>query len=520
MATNGHRGRFSDRLKLIRLRKAKKWRNIYKKDGNKAYFNILKIIATVPMMVYDNIFMEDNSQNTLGMKLNNDKQSIDVMEKKYVKKHVVLNYKTVKSIDSKSKVIGNDLVRSKSHEKLNNRNIIENIDVSLMKKNANNFINGKYSSIRKCNVCEKESIEEVKKIEKRVIDRIKKNLIKSINELEILRGDLYILSEINDNKEELVKCEKNLQDIKKLLHKIDALKNKYDYLRDNYDFEYIMELDDRPLIDDILLLKDMISSDEIKVMVEDYKLLDVYKYLYLKIDTLQDNMSEYYDYKNTRVMELKDRDIDFNEFKNKVYNMDKEKQRYDLFITEQERMLNGLNDNINKINTRYVVDYHLKGFGNLLSKSFRYFGLLTLSPLRGMVPSLAVETIATKNMVNNLYHNLVWEERKYKVYEAVNYEEEINNIVNDIDGIGRVIDNTLEDIVNLKMQYNQQFKQYQGNFSEYRDVIGKLNNIENKIMGNKIKVEIIKKQMLEQQKANDKKMKIVKKLNDEEQRKL
>lgn len=491
--------------------------DIYEDNMEQVYFSILKVIAAVPMMVYENVIVDNNSKNNLEMKLDNNMQSEGELEKHVVKKYGLLNQK---SINLRNRAKNNNLVKSKSQKKLSDRNIVENINVSLMKKNTNNFINSKSSSILKENVEQKGTIEEVKKIEKRVIDRIKKSLIKSVNELEIIRGELYVLSEINDNKEELIKCEKNLQEIKRLLHKIDALKNKYNYLRDNYDFEYIMQFDDGPLIDDVLLLKNMISRNDLKAMADDYKLLDVYKYLYLKVDSLQDDMSEYYDYKNRQIMELKDRDIDFNEFKNKVYNMDKEKQKYNLFISEQERLLEELNDNMNKIDTRVVVDYHLKGFGNLLSKSFRYFGLLMASPLRGIMPSLAVETIATKNMVNNLYHNLVWEERKYKVYEAVDYEEEINKVVNDIDGVGRVIDSSLEDIVNLKMQYSQQFKQYQGDFSEYRDVIGKLNNMENKIMGNKIKVEIIKKQMLEQQKANDKKMKMVRKLNDDEQRKL
>lgn len=49
MATNGHRGRFSDRLRLIKLRKRK--RDLDEVDM-RAYFNIVKVMAAIPLMIY------------------------------------------------------------------------------------------------------------------------------------------------------------------------------------------------------------------------------------------------------------------------------------------------------------------------------------------------------------------------------------------------------------------------------------------------------------------------------------
>ncbi len=72
---------------------------------------------------------------------------------------------------------------------------------------------------------------------------------------------------------------------------------------------------------------------------------------------------------------------------------------------------------------------------------------------------------------------------------------------------------TLDDIVKLKMRYNDKFKMYQGDFLEYKDVMHKLNDMENKILGNKIKIEMMKKKTLEQQMINEKKLKLVKELN-------
>lgn len=484
MATNGHRGRFSDRLRLIKLRKRK--RDLDEVDM-RAYFNIVKVMAAIPLMIYDNIIDKDN--------LKVDKSSLEKLELNNLFKDTDDGENIV---DLNKEVYVNN---KKSNVSFKNKSVEKN---ETLKSNSFN------------NVSKETSKNEVNRLEKKIIDRIKKNLIITVNELEILRNDLYILSEINNDTVELEKCEKNLREIKQLLHKVDALKNKYDYLRDNYDFEYILELDDRPLIDDIIELKKIASGDEQKMLVEDYKLLDVYKYLYLKIDALQDNMSEYEDYKNKQVLELKDRNIDFNEFKTRAYNVELEKEKYDLFIKEQMDMMDMLNKNMNKISSTETVDYHLKGFGQLLINSFKYFSLLMLSPLRGMIPSIVRETVTTKNIISNLYHNLVWEEKRYRVYETVDYGNKIMEAINSVDNASRIVDETLEDIVNLKIQYNQQFKRYQGDINEYRDVIGKLNNMENKIMGNKIKMEIIKRQMKEQEKINQQKLLMIRKLNEDE----
>ena len=145
--------------------------------------------------------------------------------------------------------------------------------------------------------------------------------------------------------------------------------------------------------------------------------------------------------------------------------------------------------------------------------SFRYVGLLMLNPLKGVIPSIATETLVTKNVVSNLYKNMKWEETKRMVYEAIDYSSEIKNAINDLDYTDKIVASTLEDIVKLKIKYNEEFKKYQGDFYEYEQVIAKINDMENKILGNKIKVEIMKKKMLEKERANVKKLQLVKDMN-------
>ena len=304
-----------------------------------------------------------------------------------------------------------------------------------------------------------------------------------------------------------------------MLCKIDILKKKYDFLSDNYDFEYMLEIDDNDLIENIIELKDKFSNNEVKAVVADYKLLDVYKYLYLRIDKLEEQTAQFEEYKENQLLELKERDINFDKLKADVYNIDRINDSYELFVKNQKDYLDSLNEKISKIDSYERVNYKLKGFNEFLFNSFKYVGLLMLSPLKGVIPSIATETLLTKNIVGNLYNNLEWQESKKMVYEAIDYSSEISSAIDDLDYTDRVVSGTLEDIVNLKIKYNEQFKKYQGDFSEYETVIGKINDMENKILGNKIKIEIMKKRMLEKERENSKKLELVKKLNDSSEEK-
>ncbi len=161
----------------------------------------------------------------------------------------------------------------------------------------------------------------------------------------------------------------------------------------------------------------------------------------------------------------------------------------------------------------HLYHYYLKGFNDLFRNSFKYFGLLMVSPLKGIIPSIATETLITGNLIRNLYKNLSWEQEKHIIYEAIDYSNMIGGAINDLEGTSRMVDATLDDIIHLKMEYNEKFKKYHGDFLEYREIMQKISNMENKIIGNKIKIEMLRKKALEQKKINDIKLVKIKELN-------
>ena len=480
MANKGIRSRFSDRIKKIASFKNKRQPKKIE-DSDVTYRNFLKVVAAIPLLVSDNL----NSNHI-------DKSSVDQKESNAEKK--------------------------KKNSRENKRKLIDQIDVSLVKKKQDvygkNIINKGVNKNKETNITD---IEEAKNLEKKIINLIKKNLIKTVNELEIIQSELYLINEVNGDDKKLKECQATLDEVKKMLCKIDILKKKYDFLKDNYDFEYLLELDDEHLVDSIIELKNKFSNVEVKATVTDYKLLDVYKFLYLRIDKLQDEVSEFEKYKEEELQKLKERDIDFEKLKNDVYNVSRVNDGYNKFVDKQNDLLDELNKKVDKIDSHEDVSYNLKGFNRLLFNSFKYLGLLMMSPLKGIIPSIATETLITKNVVSNLFNNLEWEEKKKTIYTAIDYSNIIGGAINDLENTGRIVDTTLEDIVNLKIKYNENFRMYQGDFLEYEQVISKINDMENKILGNKIKIEMMRKRMLDKERVNYKKLQLVRELNDKKQ---
>lgn len=487
-----NKGKFSDRLKKMRRDRLKRKKHAFVEEDELSVItfgrNVLKVCLSLPTMVYTHV---------VAPKKDNILDKVDKMDKV----HEVNNNRAVNTNDKRVKI-----------------NKIKNINVSLLKKKrelySKSFADLSKQELTKEVVKANEEKLRIAKLQKEILALIKKKLIKNVNELEILHSELYVLRELTGDDVYLDECQQNVKEIRKLLSKIKALKEKYDYLKDNVDFEYMLEYGDDILIDKILELKDLCSKEDIIYVVDNYKLLDEYKYLYLKIDKLQEDSIKFEEYKNKKAEELKERDIDFDKLKNEVFDIDREKERYDRFVKEQEILLRSLDSKVSQIDSHEQVTYRLKGFNQLLGNSFKYLGLLLLNPLKGLIPGIATQTLVTKNIVRNLYDNLEVQENRKMIYDAIDYSVSIRVAINNLDDTSNLVNATLDDIVRLKAKYKEQFSKYEGSIHGYKDAISKINKIENAVLGTKVKIESVKTKMKEKERQNDIKMKRVKKLND------
>lgn len=558
---NGNKGRFSDRLKRMRYNRLFRKKKIALEDGEIVYKNFLKVVAIIPLMVAGNILETTNDKKkkiVIDKKeyiikednkkiINDEKQEhklddnltkeeikdtlktndlcevgkeedekisseVDEMTPEEINEYIAVLKKGIAE-EVKSNVPTNmqkDVDTEKiALEELNNEDIaLDKQKDSIPKKE---IVNGSKQTVH--------SYTPVQQLEKKIINLIKKDLVKIINTLEIYESELYILNEINNDEKTLKECQKNIAEVKKILGKIDSLKKRYDYLKDNIDFEYLLELGDDNIIDKITELRTVISNDKMKTVVSDYKLLDAYKYLYTKVEDVKEKTIKIEKEKITQEEKLKKRDIDFENLKNQVFDINKIKSSYESFVNEQNSFLNELSDKINKIDSHEITNYNLKGFGKYLFNSFKYVGLLMLNPLKGIVPSIATQTIIAGNIVRNLRNNLAWEEKKRMVYEAEDFSSSINFALNDLDYTSNSLDDTLDNLAKLKLEYNNKFKQYQGDFLEYADVINKITSMQESLINNKIKLEIIRNQMRQYSRQNENKLQLVRQLNSNEEEK-
>lgn len=512
MMGTGNKGRFSERLKKIASSKRKN--NTDDKNGG------LKRTLLIPVMFLEGL-VKKKSEPTAVDKLdkmkkdssnNQSELSLEesLIQQAEMKRERRLKVEAIKNIDIELVKKMHD-ANIKKYEETTFNSVVTPVIVPEEKKTDDdevlNPFNKENFGIDSTKLTEKE------KIEKEIINLIKKKLVKQINEYEVLQSDFWVLKEILNDDIYYEKCKDNIDEIKKLLSKINALKDKYDYLKDNTSFDYLLEVEDESLADKIISLKNILETDNLEFLVKDYKLLDEYKFLYLKLDKIEEDAVSYNNEKNKKITELKNRDIDFEEFKKKVSNISSLNEGYDKFVSEQNAMMEEMNEKIDKIDSYEKIQYSFNGFGALLGNTFKYLGLLLVSPLKGMVPSIATQTVATKNTIKSLNESLHIDEKKYTIYEATDYSNEIGVAINDLDYTERLIDSTLSDIVSLKNNFEIKFKPYQSNFPEYEETIKKLNKIENSIVNNKIKVDVIRDRMKMNEKVNSEKMEKVLKLN-------
>ncbi len=570
---SGNRGRFSDRLKRMRYNRLYKKKKIELEDSEIVYKNFLKVVAVIPLMVAGNILDDSNNNkkrkvvngkvvyvskgsikpetNAKNGNLTSEKNNVNNVDengnpKEDVQKQIdLVNHyvDTKKEIIETDQVVKKGNIERKSDIFLNN----DNSNCEIVSKKGDNAVSEQgqiEKSVDDKDIIDKESLIDIEKeeedkntissdsvdnvdearkpikdLEKKIINLIKKDLVKIVNTLEIYESELYILSEINGDEKTLEECKKNIAEVRKILGKIEELKKKYDHLKDNYDFEYLLENSKGELVDEITELRDLFGKEEVQTVVSDYKLLDAYKYLYTKIDEVKANTSKIEKEKLQQEEKLKERDIDFNKLKEKVCGIDKVNESYMQFVSQQNQFLSELSNKISNIDSHEVVSYKWKGFGKYISGVFKYFGLLMLTPLRGVFPSIAAQTVVTHDMVTNLRKQITFEEKRKMVYEAIDYKNTINYAIDDLGHTSDLLDNTLEDLAKLKKEYNEKFKEYQGDFMEYRDVISKISSMQEAMINNKIKVEIMKKRAKTYLDTNDNKMKLVRKMNYDEENK-
>lgn len=344
-----------------------------------------------------------------------------------------------------------------------------------------------------------------------IINKLKESFEDKLDELEVLHSELYLLSNYQDNELELKKVKEVKKKINIIIDRINEIIEQYNLYKRNYYIDNVIGIDDSIIVDDIIDYRYLLDSfNDEKKFVKEYKALEEFKSLYNNLveikeetETLQkenEEKIEEYDIRDKKHDDIKlkmIKDLDIN--KNLEYEIDK-----------QNKYFNELMSKISVITKEEYMTRHLKGVGSLISQSLKYMGLMMLSPFAGMIPGIAMQTLATKKMVGNAYKKLHLEEEKHVRYDAINYDSELNPHTVSISYTEDLLDDTLKDVKRLKEDF---ISIYNSNIPGYEDTLKNIEKIENKLLHNQNKVSIIKTKLKKSMKLNEDKMIKVRELN-------
>lgn len=538
----GNKGRFSDRIKKIIYRK----RNA-KVDDSSNITGVVKRILLFPLMLLDKKIHEDkvsnykdtNSKSSVSFKKDNTLYNKDIREEK-TKRH---RY----NIRNITKNVSRNNVATKQHDDISETkmSIRNNSSRETIKKdnssrlarfyrrknnsdieNRNRILSGlsvigKKKSNEEQNVIGKNDVNVVSKqkdfdsLSGKIMTEISKYLIKNINTLETIESDLFVLSKFDGNQESLDKCREYIVKLRALQNKINKIRKDFNILKENIDFDDILEISDNLLLDKLIEFRNSVDKDENLRTIENYKLLDEYKYLYDKIDKVVKDTDKLEIEIINRKDELEQAGINFDDFQKKVYSFDKLEDTTCKMLEKQDKILSNLSSKVSDISVTKTVERIYKGFGSLIFNSLKLYGLYMLSPFKNSVPGIAMATVATKKTVDNLLKTVHVDEKTKYIYHINDYRLTLNSSMNDLSELDRLLSSSLSDVHAVRSEFINKFSSYANQLPKYNNVLKRINQIEKQIINNQVKIRVLSQRLLKKKRENEEAMIKVKKLNNE-----
>lgn len=424
------------------------------------------------------------------------------------RKSITLKKEGINKINiENSTVVSND-----SYVKNNNiKGIINNKSNQRQIKKIMKLKKSTDTAIKKISKTDKSAdVNTINSIELSILLKIKKKINRLNNECDIIESEAYLIKKYANDKNLLEKAIVIRKEIEVLEEKLSEINKNINNIKENILIEP-ESINDEDLVDAILKYKELISDIEQSKLPNKIKLLEEYKRLTIKLEELDMKTKNLEIESKTREKELSERDSRYKEAKEKMLNLDEINNRCDDIIKNNKIYLDKLSSKIGTINKTKYTKYKLQGLNNLLSTSLKYIGLLSLTPLRGILPGIAAKTYATRKLVGSMYHSLHYEKQEKIVYSFENYNLELNNRICSISTVEENIDLALQEISNLKGEFIDKFLKY--NLPEYNEAYKKIELLEQDVLNSRKKISLMKNKLIENKKTNKETLTKVRKLN-------
>lgn len=340
-------------------------------------------------------------------------------------------------------------------------------------------------------------------LKSRIASNIKREAMEVMASLDVAYFDVTSLE--NDVDKEKFSCLQ--QELLEVKSNIDNIIKKYDITCDD---SY-----DDSVIDDIISYRELVEkSDNASDM--DYTLLDDFREVYARLEKLDDSVSEVLNGYEDTMDEIDDFDYDGNK-EYRFYNLKREVdmaserlENSDYYISKQNEYLDRLYEEIEKINRVDYSIYKFKGVNNLFYSIFNYISLFKVRAFSGIVPGIFVDTLIAKRMIRNASKRLGFEKVDKVRYEAYNYDLEIRNRLCEIDFAWDMVNSTINEVDVLRNDLIREF----GGMDGIDDTLKVIDDIRDRVVSNKYKLDVVRKRLVNNKKINDDKLVRVRKLNN------
>lgn len=345
--------------------------------------------------------------------------------------------------------------------------------------------------------------EEKRELEKKITRKMKDEINKASASAEILEEESQNIENKNKENKSIEGARKLRKDSSDLKDRVNDLIKEYN-LADDYDI-----LDDYSgdLADDIIRYKEIIDKLDNTADV-DRSIVDKYRDIYFNLVKLRDD--------NDKVATQIDAQEEEFGRRNEETRVDFEKVNFELLKCDKEimRQNNNLNyviNNVNNIGNDIRVNTKLVGLNSLLSSSAFYVGTLMVSPVLGFVPSIIIDTLATRRMIRNIYSYMVSEKKEREVYVPDSYDKMINQGLDNVDDAYVLLDDTRGMLDRLRHDY---LSNYNDSMVGFREGLQKIEEMRDSIDKNRYKMDMIKNKLIVNKKLVDNQKKKVLKMND------
>lgn len=449
--------------------------------------NVDKVIADIRITKNDRNY----PKKKVGNNINNNQKVVNVIESNNKLKEV--KNKVSKDIKLKDKI----------------QEVRDNKPQLPKKKVGATYSYNNHNNIKELKSHEKEAL--IKSMGADIVEKIKSGFEDRLDELAVIESELFLISQKQDETIELNKIKELKKRINGLIKEINIVIDEYNLYKSNFYIDNVVGLNDNVLVDNIISYRGLLDSlAGEKKFIKEYKALEEFKALRSSLEDIKHKTEIIKEENEEKIEKFDIRDKKYDNIKLKMARVKEVNNECNKEIAKQNKYFASIISKVSKIDKEEYITYHMKGIGSLVGQSLKYMGLMMVSPFAGLIPSIAIQTMATKKMIGNIYQQLHPEEVKHVRYSAINYERELNSHLTDINYTENLLYDTLSDVKRLKEDF---LFIYNSRLPGYEDTLKNIVKIENMIIHNQNRVDMVKKNLKKSKKLNDKKLTLVKKLN-------